>query len=249
MIDKEKFESLCSSESYVHSALSEEGIGIYNEKRLHRILKRTICPHESCFEVKVGRYTADVLYDGHIYEIQCAGTYPLKDKIAYYLENTDYKVTVVHPLIVKKTLIRAERETGEILRMKKSPKKESVESFLPDLIYIAHAFGHERFSLCFALIEAEEYRYSEAVRYRKSGRYDAELFPTTLVGTEEFSSARDFERFIPEELREGEFSPAEYLPHSSLKSREAYRALKFLAAIALLQRRKEGRRVFYRYVK
>lgn len=246
IITKEKFEGLCSAESYILNALSEEeGIGIYNEKRLHRILKRTVCDRESCFEVKVGRYTADILTDGRIYEIQCASLYPLKEKIAYYLDSTDYKVTVVHPLIVKKTLIRAEKETGEILRMKKSPKKESVESFLPDLIYIAHAVRNERFSICLVLIEAEEYRYSEAVRYRRSGKYDSELFPTTLVGVEEFSSPRDFERFIPNELRGREFSPSEYAPYTSLKGRDAYLALKVLAEIGLLKRRKDGRRVLY----
>jgi hypothetical protein len=246
IITKEKFEALCAAESYIFSALSEEeGIGIYNEKRLHKILKRSICESESCFEVKVGRYTADILTDGRIYEIQCASLYPLKDKIAYYLDSTDYKVTVVHPLIVKKTLIRAEKETGEILRMKKSPKKESVESLLPDLIYIARAFENEHFSLCLVSIEAEEYRYSEAVRYRRSGKYDSELFPCVLVGIEEFSSPRDFERFIPNEIRGREFSPTEYAPYTSLKGRDAYSALKFLAEIGLLKRRKDGRRVLY----
>ena len=247
VITKEKFESLCSAESYLLSALSEEeGIGIYNEKRLHKILKRCISERESCFEVKVGRYTADILENGRIYEIQCGSMYPLKEKLAYYLGSTEHKVTVVHPLIVKKTLIRADRESGEVLRIKKSPKKESVESLLPDLIYLARAFGNERFSLLLVSLEAEEYRYSEAVRYRKSGKYDSELFPTTLVEIEEFSSPRDFERFIPEELRGREFSPTEYLPYSTLKSRDAYRALKFLSELGLLSRRQEGRRVLYR---
>ena len=249
VITKEKFESLCSAESYLLSALSEEeGIGIYNEKRLHKILKRCISERESCFEVKVGKYTADVLLDGHIYEIQCAGLYPLKDKIAYYLSDTEYEITVVHPLIVKRTIIRAEMETGEVARVRRSPKKERVEDILPMLFHLAHAFESGRFSLCLVSVEVEEYRYSEAVRYRKSGKYDSELFPTTLVEIEELSSPRDFERFIPEELRGREFSPAEYIPHTPLKARDAYSALKFLAEVGLLKRGKDGRRVLYRTV-
>ena len=114
------------------------------------------------------------------------------------------------------------------------------------LFHLAHAFESGRFSLCLVSVEVEEYRYSEAVRYRKSGKYDSELFPTTLVGIEELSSPRDFERFIPEELRGREFSPTEYLPYSTLKSRDAYRALKFLSELGLLSRRQEGRRVLYR---
>lgn len=249
IITKEKFEALCASESYTLSALSEEeGIGIYNEKRLHKILKRSICDRESCFEVKVGKYTADILADGRIYEIQCAGLYPLKDKIAYYLAETDCEITVVHPLIVKRTIIRAEREMGEVARVRRSPKKERVEDILPMLFHLAHAFESGRFSLSLVLIEVEEYRYSEAVRYRRSGRYDSELFPTAFVGIEEFSSPHDFERFIPSELRGREFSPAEYIPHTPLKARDAYSALKFLAEVGLLSRRKDGRRVLYRTV-
>lgn len=252
MIDErfaERFNSLCSARRYLLSALSEEeGIGIYNEKRLHKILKRSICDRESCFEVKVGKYTADILADGRIYEIQCAGLYPLKDKIAYYLAETDCEITVVHPLVVKRTIIRAERETGEVARVRRSPKKEKVEDALPMLFHLAHAFESGRFSLSLVLIEVEEYRYSEAVRYRRSGKYDSELFPTAFVGIEEFSSPRDFERFIPSELRGREFSPAEYIPHTPLKARDAYSALKFLAEVGLLHRRKDGRRVLYRTV-
>ena len=245
----DRFNDLCSAESYVLSALSEEeGIGIYNEKRLHKILKRAICRHESCFEVKVGKYTADILEDNRIYEIQCAGLYPLREKIAYYLEQTDFSVCVVHPLVAKRTLIRAERDTGEVARVRRSPKREGVENALPMLFHLASAFKSGRFSLVLPLIEVEEYRYSEAVRGRKSGKYDSELFPTTLVGIEEFSSPRDFERFIPEELRGREFSPAEYIPHTPLKARDAYSALKFLAEVGLLKRCKDGRRVLYRTV-
>lgn len=245
----ERFDELCSTESYILSALSEEeGIGIYNEKRLHRILKRAVCQRESCFEVKVGRYTADILEDGRIYEIQCAGLYPLKEKIAYYLEKTDYSVCVVHPLIAKRTLIRAERESGEVLRVRRSPKKESVESVLPMLFHLASAFENDRFSLALPIIEVEEYRYSEAVRGRKSGKYDAESFPQRLIELKELSKPSDFSQFIPRELEGRDFTPAEYAPYSSLKGRDVYSALKFLAEIGLLHRRMEGRRVIYRAV-
>ena len=242
----DRFNDLCSAESYVLSALSEEeGIGIYNEKRLHKILKRAICRHESCFEVKVGKYTADILEDNRIYEIQCAGLYPLREKIAYYLEQTDFSVCVVHPLVAKRTLIRAERDTGEVARVRRSPKREGVENALPMLFHLASAFKSGRFSLVLPLIEVEEDRYSEAVRGRKSGKYDAEVFPQRIVELKEFNSPSDFSQFIPNELAEGEFTPAEYAPYSSLKGRDLYSALKFLSEIGLLNRRMDGRRVLY----
>lgn len=242
--EKELFERYSKLDSFL---LSEEaGIGIYNEKRLHRILKRTLCERESCFEVKVGRYTADILEDGRIYEIQCGNFFPLKDKISYYLNSTEYDVTVVHPLIVKKTIIRAERQTGEILRIRRSPIKESPWSALAMLKPLNAFLTHPRFHLRLMLVEVEEYRYSEAMRYRKKGRYDSELFPIALVDTVVFDSPFDYKYFLPEELGNEEFSAADFAPYAPLRGLALYSALNTLATAELLERRKEGRRVRYR---
>lgn len=243
----ERFATLAAAESYTVKGLSaEEGIGIYNEKRLHRVLKRTFCDNENFFEVKVGRYTADVLCDGHIYEIQCASFAPLTDKIGYYLNETDNFVTVVHPLVVKRKIIRADRESGEISYVRSSPKKARLEDILPKLYYLRDFIGHARFSVIVALVEVEEYRYSEAVRYRKSGKYDNEVFPTKLVELVELREVADYVEFLPAELIGQEFSAADYQPHTRLRGRDLYSALNLLSHIGLIDKRTEGRRSVYR---
>lgn len=245
--EKELFRRLCAAESYAIRGLSvEEGIGIYNEKRLHRILKRVLCERESCYEAKVGRYTADVLCDGHIYEIQCAALAPLKDKLAYYLESTDYSVTVVHPIIVKRTIIRAERETGDIAYTRRSPKKEHPEDVLPLLYHLRLFIPDPRFSLLLVLVEVEEYRYSEAVRHRRTGKYDSEVFPVALVEAIELNEISDYVEFLPKELIGKEFSAADYKPYTSLRGRDVYSALNTLADIGIIERIKDGRRVRYK---
>lgn len=247
--EKEIFEALCAAESYAtlgYGVREEEGIGIYNEKRLHRILKRTVCDRESCFELKVGRYTADVLCDGHIFEIQSASLLPLRQKIAFYLEATDLKVTVVRPLIVKRKIIRADRESGEVLRVRSSPKKAKLEE-LPAIIRpLAEFVNDPRFSLKVMLVELEEYRYSEAVRYRKSGKYDSEVFPTKLVGSIEFCSVDDYRVFFPRELCGCEFCAADFAPYTTLRGRDLYAALNAFAAMGMIDRRKDGKRVIYK---
>lgn len=243
----ERFTRLCAAESYSIKGLSsEEGIGIYNEKRLHRILKRTLCDNEACFEVKVGRYIADVLCDSHIFEIQCRELAPLREKIEYYLKNTENAVTVVHPIIVKRTIIRAERETGEIRHVRRSPKREYSESVLPMLYHLRDFIENERFSLLLALVEVEEYRYSEAVRYRRTGKYDSEVFPTALVEAIELCEVADYVEFLPRELIGKEFTAKDYAPYTKLRGRDIYSALNFLAHIGLVDRRKEGKNVYYR---
>ena len=85
----EEFHRLCL-EDLVISENDGDGIGTYSEKRF---------PDADCYEVKVGNYVADVLCDGHITEIQTTAYAKLAPKIRYYLENTDYTVSVVMPLI------------------------------------------------------------------------------------------------------------------------------------------------------
>lgn len=249
MDEQKRFAELCGAESYRTVGLSaEEGIGIYNEKRLHRILKRTLCQDESCFEVKVGRYVADILDGGVIREIQCRAFTPLVAKVDHYLTETDYSVEIVHPVIVKKKLIRAERETGEILRIKTSPKRESVYNALSRMYPLREIIGNRRLSLRVMMIEAEEYRYSEPRRYCKEGRYDAELFPTALVDSLTLRTAEDYAALLPEELWGREFSAADFAPYSRLRGRDLYSALNVLAAIGVLKCERSGRRVSYRSI-
>ena len=247
MTEKELFEELCAAASYrVCDIDSDSGIGIYNEKRLHRILKSTFCQREDCFEVKIGRYIADIATEDRIIEIQCGPFLPLKKKIEYYLENTDYSVLVVHPLIVKRTIIRADRESGEIMRMRTSPKRPTEWNVLAKLYPIAELLASSRVSLKIMLIEAEEYRYSEAVRYRKKGKYDSELFPTKLKDSILLSSKDDYRRFLPDGLPRGEFTAADFTPLVPLHGMDVYSALNSLSAIGLLEREKTGGRVKYR---
>ena len=240
------FADLCAAQSYTVAGLSEEeGIGIYNEKRLHKMLKRTLCEDESCFEVKVGRFVADVLDGAVIREIQCRSFTPLVKKIEYYLSETDYAVQIVHPIIVDRLLIRAERETGEILSQKLSPKHETLYDALAELYPIRHLLSNRRLSYRVMLIECEEYRYSER-RYRcREGRYDHESFPTALVGSVTFRSAQDYAPLLPDSLRGREISAADFAAYSGLKGRKLYSALNVLSALGILRREERGRCVVY----
>ena len=74
-----------------------EAIGTYMEKQMHVALKRYATTDESRYEVKIGPYIADVCEKDRITEIQTGGFYPLREKIAYYLNETEYHVTILHP--------------------------------------------------------------------------------------------------------------------------------------------------------
>ena len=117
---------LCEREAERADGTAGERFELYAEKRLHRILKDFISEDKATQEQSVGKYTADAIVGEEIFEIQTKSLRPLLPKLSYYLENTEYRVTVVHPIVAEKTLIRAERETGEVLSCKRSPKKGRV---------------------------------------------------------------------------------------------------------------------------
>ena len=244
--DKILFSRLCIDDMEKFFETEEKGIGIYNEKSLHRILKRFFCDDESCFEQRVGKYIADIFDGEKIIEIQSGSFYPLKEKLKYYLEETAYSVTIVHPIIADKTIIKADKESGEIMSIRRSPKRESEWDVLPEMFWLKDFIVSERLKLRLVFVCAKEYRYSERVRFRKTGAYDSMLVPEGLIGEVEFSGNEDFREYIPQELKGANgFSTSEYSSCSKLKGRKLSLALNFLCAVGLLRKEKQGKRWIY----
>lgn len=243
MTAAERFAALCGREAERADGTAGERFELYAEKRLHRILKDFISENEETQEQSVGKYTADVLVGEEIFEIQTKSLRPLLPKLSYYLENTEYRVTVVHPILAEKTLIRAERETGEVLSVRKSPKRSTVFDGLAELYWLSSLLPNERFCVKFFLLRADEVRYSERVRYRKKGAYDSELFPRELLDEVVLREKEDYRLFLPEGL--SDFTAAEYAVFSKLRGRKLYSALNTLCAIGVLRKEQEGKK--YRY--
>ena len=243
MTDFERFEALCEEEAAVVERGNGEAIGTYGEKRLHRILKRFVCADIRAHEVRVGKYVADVLNERGITEIQMRSFRPLVKKLRYYLEHTDYAVTVLCPVIAEKTIVRMERESGEILRIKRSPKHGRVIDVLPELFWLGDLMENDRLTVEVALIVAEEHRYSERRYHNREGAFESELFPRALRDCVLLRTREDFEAFLPEDVES--FTAAEYASFSKLKNRKLYSALNFLCAVGVLERVREERK--YRY--
>ncbi len=242
--EKKRFSELCREENQVHEHVGD-GIGTYREKRLHRILKRllTEASHGET-EVPIGKYVADVLGEGGIVEIQTGSLRPLLPKLNDYLQATEHRITVVHPIIAEKQLIRSDRETGEILSSRRSSRRGRAEDILPELYWLSELLPCERICIWVLLIRAEEVRFSER-RYRcREGAYDAELYPLECVGEVVLRDLADYAVFLPRGCES--FDAAEYGRWSKLKNRKLYSALNALVSMGLLERISDGRK--YRYV-
>lgn len=248
MMMAQRFRELCLREGYAAEGYAEESIGIYMEKRLHRILKNTLCEDRECHEVKVGKCIADILEGNLITEIQTASTAPLLAKLGYYLENTELSIRVVIPLVAKRTIIRAERETGEILRVSTSPKKERDIDLLAKLFPIREMLSSDRVSVWGLSVTLEEYRYSERMRYRREGRYDSDVFPQEIVGETELYGTEDYKELLPSELFGTEFSAADFGRITRIRGIDRYSALNTLVALGIVECEKRGRANVYKIV-
>ena len=253
--EKSLFERICEED---RTSGGEGEFCMYNEKRLHRAVKRFIFESEGLnqsfeeelggYETRVGRHVADILIRDVIYEIQTGSVRPLAKKLGYYIENTDYRVVIVIPLKKDTDILRVDRDSGELIRKKRSPKHESVKDRLCDLVYISGEIASRRIKVSFFEIGGEEQRYSERVRGRKSGAFEAEYFPLKLENITEYSSPEDFLEFLPSELlREEGFFAAEYGRAMKLSGRKLYNALNFFCGMGVILREKrDGKYVYFR---
>ncbi len=240
--DISRFEDICSS---LCSPLYKESdwIGVYNEKRVHRAIKKFVCEDESCYEVKVGKSVADVLTGSVIYEIQTGSFYPLSKKIANYIAAGEHEIRIIYPIISSRRIVRVDKETGEVLRSRLSSAKAKPTKILPELIYLADSLRSHKLTFEIYSIYAEEHRYSDEIhRYRKSGKRDSELFPISLEGIEVLEVTDDFKSLLPATLIEaGEFTAAEFMKATAIKNRRAYNALGALCALGVLIKEKSGK--------
>ena len=145
--------------------------------------------------------------------------------------------------VSEKTIIRMERESGEILRIKRSPKHWRVIDVLPELFWLGELMENDRLTVEVALIVAEEHRYSERRYHNREGAFESELFPRALRDCVLLRTREDFEAFLPEGVES--FTAAEYASFSKLKNRKLYSALNVLCAVGVLERVREERK--YRY--
>ncbi|MBR7181761.1 MAG: hypothetical protein IKD28_03145 [Clostridia bacterium] len=245
-----------------HEELSRDklrdGIGLYAEKRLHGLLKRWVFDDLSAHEQKVAerggkqsRFVADVLTpDGEIFEIQTAKLYPLRKKIAFYMEKTDYRVTLVHPLAVKKYVSWLDPTSGEVTKRTRVSRTATPLTGISELRPFLKYLDDPRFSVMFPLVELDEYRLLDGwSRDRKRGSHRYELIPLALHDTCVIESGADILAHFPEGLPD-EFVAKDFAKATRLQGYALYDALAvFVALGAIAPDGKRGRAVLYRKAK
>jgi len=180
-----------------------DSIGLLQEKSVHATLKLMYERDETCHEVKIGDYYADVFIekDSTVVEIQTRQFYKLKDKLDYFL--SAYKVVLVHPIIEKKTIVTldeerfnavtclAELKSEDFLSVRKSPKKRIPQNIFQELYRIKPFLLNKNFSVNIVMMSATEYR----TKKRK-----LEIVPDEARAVITLEKPSDYLKLLPEDL-------------------------------------------------
>lgn len=171
------------------------------ESTLHRQLKEVYADESSALEVPFGKYRIDVVRDGQLIEIQHASLASIRDKVRRLTKN--HPVLVVKPIIVRRQLIKLNRQKGKVVDRRLSPKRGKLLDLFDELIYFTRVFPHPNLSLEVPLIDIEEYRYPGHGRRRRHRGRDHQVQDRRLVTIHDrfrFDTPQDLGRLVPGSL-------------------------------------------------
>ena len=169
------------------------------EFSLHRDLKQWYGAVTSRTEVRIDGFRIDALgRNGRLIEIQHGSLAAIRDKITRLLAGR--RVLVVKPLIGVKRLVRLDREGGEAVSRRLSPKRQQALDLFRELVYFTQVFPHRNLWLEAAIVEVEEIRFPGLGRRRRWRDSDFQIADQRLVAIQSvrrFRKAADLLSLLP----------------------------------------------------
>ena len=223
-------------------------ITTYMERGVHLAMKRYFCPDEACHERRIGKFVADAFDGKTIFEIQTGSFSLLRKKIQFYLENTDFDVTVVHPLAFNKRIIWINKETGDVAKKPRlSSKHETLISALPQIFYLHEFLGDPRLKFCFPLLEISELRFLDGYGKDKKKRSTSiDKIAGELYDVQYINSASDIADLLRHRLP-NTFSRAELSKALRLTGRKLWAAQNLLTSVGILTAEKNNRQLVFQF--
>lgn len=242
-MDQELFLNLCRE--YEEHTRLPGGIGTLSEKTIHAVLKDYMDSNPLHQEQPLCGYVADI-YDGSaVVEIQTRGFDRLRRKLSAFLAVVP--VTVVHPVPDTKWLLWIDEETGEVTSRRKSPRRGSINSVMPELYKLKPFLKEPNLHFHFIFLDLEEYRLLNGwSRDRKRGSTRQDRIPVALTHEVTLDTPADYRQFLPDGLP-GEFTSGDYRKAAHISLSCAQTALNVLTYMDTVTRiGKQGNSILYR---
>lgn len=219
----------------------QTSIGTKQERTLHQYLKYYFCPDTNKHEQKCGDYIVDILDDNEVIEIQTSSFNVMRNKLEYLLDK--YSVTIVYPIINNKMIFNL-NDHGELINVKKSPKKEHPLKIGKELYKINNFLNHPNLKFICVVVDVDEYRIPYINRYKQLKMTRINQIPKTLVNIYELKKQDDYKALIP---FDNEFDAATFRKKLKLSLRDASNtliALRTVNAIEVI--RIDGKKYIYK---
>jgi hypothetical protein len=141
------------------------------ETSLHRQLKHHFAADVDSIEVAVDRYRIDAIDpQGNLVEIQHSALGSIRKKASKLLAD-GYGLRIIKPSIVCKWIETFDREGGELLRRRRSPKKLMPIDIFRELIHFTNVFPHPHLTLEILAVDCIEQRIDRPNKRWKRKQY------------------------------------------------------------------------------
>jgi len=165
------------------------------ETSLHSELKRQLAQPGDSLEVPYDGFFIDIVRDDLLIEIQTRSFSRLRGKLARLL--TQNRVHLIHPIPLKKYIIRAGGDPGE-QKKRRSPKHGRLEHLFNEMVYIPDLISHPSFSMEILLTTEEEYwENTGAGSWRRKGWQITDRRLLSIQETRLFASKEDYMALLP----------------------------------------------------
>ena len=212
-----------------------DGFTVYNEQFIHKAVKLYLDPDPSHHEYPLMGGVADVFSDGEIYEVQTGSFAPLLPKLRRFL--SEYKVTLVHPLISLTHHRWLDRDSGEISPPpRRSGKPKGLHSLGFELFKIRELIEHPNFSLRVIFLECDEFRVLDG--WDKSKKRGATLLgkiPLGIIDEITLKGRDAYKMLLPDTLGKS-FLAKDYMRAIGSRSRYDVYSLRLLTELGFVKR-------------
>lgn len=244
--DKERFHNAC--ELVRNGGRLKKGIGTKNESSVHAVLKNYFEQRQDAQEITIGKYTADIVGEDGIIEVQTSHFLALAEKLEAFLPAAH--VTVVYPIYINKRIVYL-NEDGSEKRARMSPLKGSLFNIFPEIFPIARFLTNNNLSFRLMIMDCDEYRISPLAigkTKNKNNKHSVfDRFPTRLIDEITISAPEEWVKLIPC-LREKDFTVTDAAAAAHTARKNAAAALAVLYRGGVLERTgKKGRAFCYSF--
>ncbi len=182
------------------------------ETALHRQLKLAYATSADTTEVTFDAFRIDAINRaGELIEIQHAGLGAIRSKIRKLLDHDQRpKVRIVKPIVARKWIVTRDRDTGEVVRRRLSPKRGVVADIFLDLVHFTKLFPHPHLTLEIVLVDLQEDRIPKLKhRFRRKNYESLEQTLLALNETVQLRKSSDLWKLLPKVRLPKAFDTAE----------------------------------------